>query len=72
MIGRLVGRRVLVTCAQDFMGPAITDVFSEEGAHVVADTHDLRPADAASALIAETDDIDILIVNLIAPEAASS
>ena len=68
MTGRLAGRRVLVTRAQDFMGPAIAEVFSEEGAEVVTDARDLRPADAAAALIAETGHIDVLIVNLIAPD----
>jgi hypothetical protein len=34
------------------MGPAIADVFSEE---VVTDTRDLKPVNAAAALIAETD-----------------
>lgn len=68
MSGRLDGRRVVVTRAQDFMGPAITEVFSEEAAEVVADTRDLRPIDAAASLIREAGHIDVLIVNLIAPD----
>ena len=68
MSGRLAGRRVVVTRAQDFMGPAIVEVFGEEGAEVVADTRDLRPVDAAAALIKEAGHIDVLIVNLIAPD----
>ena len=51
MGNRLDGRRVLVTCAKDFMGPAISEVFREEGANVIADTRDLRPFEAAAALI---------------------
>ena len=51
MGNRLNGRRVLVTCAKDFMGPAISEVFREEGANVIADTRDLRPFEAAAALI---------------------
>ena len=50
------------------MGPAIADVFSEEGAEVVTDARDLQPVNAAAALIAETGHIDVLIVNLIAPD----
>jgi hypothetical protein len=46
---RLAGRRVVVTCAMDFMGPAITEVFREEEAVVMPDTRDLRPVDAAAA-----------------------
>jgi NAD(P)-dependent dehydrogenase (short-subunit alcohol dehydrogenase family) len=65
---RVAGRRVAVTCAKDFMGPAITEVFREEGATVFADTRDLRPADAAAALIKDAGQVDILIVNLIAPD----
>lgn len=68
MGNRLAGRRVAVTCARDFMGPAISEVFREEGATVFADTRDLRPADAAAALIRDAGQVDILIVNLIAPD----
>jgi 2-keto-3-deoxy-L-fuconate dehydrogenase len=68
MSDRLAGRRVVVTCANDFMGPAITDVFREEGASVIADTRDLRPVDAAANLIKEAGQVDVLIVNLIAPD----
>jgi NAD(P)-dependent dehydrogenase (short-subunit alcohol dehydrogenase family) len=68
MSDRLAGRRVVVTCANDFMGPAITEVFREEGASVIADTRDLRPVDAAVNLIKEAGQVDVLIVNLIAPD----
>ena len=64
MSNRLKGRRALVTRAQDFMGPAIIDVFKEEGADVLADTRDLRPVPAAAELIESAGEIDILIVNL--------
>ena len=65
---RLAGRRVVVTCAKDFMGPAVAEVFREEGAEVIADTRDLRPAGAAPALIEEAGRVDVLIANLIAPD----
>ena len=65
---RLAGRQVIVTCAKDFMGPAICEVFREEGAVVIADTRDLRPVHAAAALIKEAGHVDVLIVNLIAPD----
>jgi 2-keto-3-deoxy-L-fuconate dehydrogenase len=68
MGSRLAGRRVLVTCAKDFMGPAIVELFREEGADVIADTRDLRPVDAAAASVREAGHIDVLIVNLIAPD----
>ena len=43
---RLAGKRVLITQADDYMGPATTDLFREEGAEVIADTRDLT-ADGA-------------------------
>jgi NAD(P)-dependent dehydrogenase (short-subunit alcohol dehydrogenase family) len=50
------------------MGPAIVEVFGEEGAVVLPDTRDLRPVDAAAALIREAGHVDVLVVNLIAPD----
>ena len=34
---RLAGKRILVTSALDYMGPAIVELFRDEGADVVAD-----------------------------------
>ncbi len=61
---RLAGKRVLVTQSSMFMGPAIIDLFSREGAIIVADDRDLKPPAAASQLIAEAGQVDVLIVNL--------
>jgi 2-keto-3-deoxy-L-fuconate dehydrogenase len=68
MTGRLAGKRVVVTSANDFMGPVITEVFREEGAEVIADARDLRPVNASAALIKEAGQVDVLIANLIAPD----
>jgi len=68
MGNRLAARRVVVTCAKEFMGPAIVELFREEGAEVIADTRDLRPVGAAAALIREAGQVDVLIANLIAPD----
>jgi 2-keto-3-deoxy-L-fuconate dehydrogenase len=68
MAGRIDGRRVLVSRAQDFMGPAITELFREEGATVIADERDLRSPHAAAEAVRDAGEIDILIVNLIAPD----
>jgi NAD(P)-dependent dehydrogenase (short-subunit alcohol dehydrogenase family) len=68
MSGRMKGRRVVVTQAIDFMGPAIAEVFREEGAEVVADTRDLRPVNAAAELVKDAGHVDVLIANLIAPD----
>jgi len=62
------GHGVLVTCAHDFMGPAIREAFEEAGASVIADTRDLRRVAAAAEAIRDAGRVDILIVNLIAPD----
>lgn len=64
MAKRLAGKRVVVTEALDFMGPAVVDLFREEGAAVLADTRDLTQPGSAGALIAEAGHVDCLIVNL--------
>ncbi len=61
---RLAGKRVLVTQAQDYMGPATIELFSDEGAEVIADDSDLTQPGACEALIEQTGHIDILIANL--------
>ncbi|MEQ8483038.1 MAG: SDR family oxidoreductase [Pseudomonadales bacterium] len=65
--GRLAGRRVVVTQADDYMGPATVALFQSEGADVVADTRDLTQPGACEALIAEAGRVDVLIANLAAP-----
>lgn len=64
---RLQGKRVLITQAKDYMGPAISELFSEHGAEVIADTRDLTQAGAVESLIESVGDIDVLIANLAAP-----
>ena len=67
MAGRLEGKRVLVTQANDFMGPITVEVFGEEGASVVDDTRDLTVAGACEAAVAEAGEIDVLVANLASP-----
>jgi 2-keto-3-deoxy-L-fuconate dehydrogenase len=64
MSGRLDGRRAVVTQADDFMGPAVADLFREEGAQVFTDKRDLTMPGATEALVAEAGHVDILVVNL--------
>ncbi|MAI67994.1 MAG: short-chain dehydrogenase [Rhizobiales bacterium TMED143] len=64
---RLQGKRVLVTQADTYMGPATVEIFPEFGAEIITDTSDLTDPDRAQALINESGDIDILVVNLAAP-----
>lgn len=66
-MARLTGKRVLVTQADDYMGPITLEVFAEQGAEVIADTSDLTDPARAAALIEETGLIDVLVANLAAP-----
>jgi NAD(P)-dependent dehydrogenase (short-subunit alcohol dehydrogenase family) len=67
MSGRLAGKRVLVTQAEDYMGPATIELFREEGADVIADNSDLTQPDRCEELISSSGVIDVLIANLASP-----
>lgn len=69
---RLSGQRVVVTQADAFMGPAISKLFGEEGAIVLADTRDLRPPEAAAKLIDAAGTVDVLVANLMRPNPRHS
>lgn len=60
----LAGKRVLITQADAFMGPALCEVFAEHGAHVIADTSSLIESQAPAKVVAAAGSVDILIVNL--------
>lgn len=64
---RLKGKRVLLTQADDFMGPATEAMFAAEGATVIADRSDLSDPGAAGRVVAEAGHVDILVANLAAP-----
>lgn len=64
---RLDGKRVLITQAEDYMGPAIAELFGEHGATVITDTRDLTQAGAVESLVESAGDVDVLIANLAAP-----
>lgn len=67
---RLQGKRVLITQADDYMGPDTIALFTEQGAEIIADTRDLTEPGAVDALVAEAGDIDVLIANLAANAGA--
>ncbi len=67
MAGRLAGKRVLVTQADDYMGPATLAVFAAEGAHMLPDTSDLTVPGACERLVADSGHVDVLIANLASP-----
>ena len=64
MAQRLSGKRVLLTQADDYMGPATNELFTAEGAEVIADTTDLSQPNACETLAASAGRVDILIANL--------
>jgi 2-keto-3-deoxy-L-fuconate dehydrogenase len=63
----LLGKRVLVTHADAFMGPVLCDVFSGHGATVIASTDPLLSTEAPAAIVAEAGHVDILVANLAMP-----
>lgn len=67
MTDRLADRRVLITSADSYMGPAIAELFTAEGADVLADNGALIGPDEPAALIESAGDIDILVANLDVP-----
>jgi len=64
MTQTLAGKRVLVTQADEFMGPVICEVLAEHGADVVRSTAPLLGPGAASAVVQDAGTIDILVANL--------
>lgn len=67
MAGRLDGKRVLVTSADDFMGPAIAELFRVEGADVIADTDPLIDSAGPAELLERVDAVDAIIANFDLP-----
>ena len=59
---RLSGKRVLVTSADKYMGPAIIELFQNEGATVFANEEKLDQA-AVDKLVNEVGQIDVLVAN---------
>jgi 2-keto-3-deoxy-L-fuconate dehydrogenase len=67
MTQSLAGKRILVTQAQEFMGPPICEVLAAHGAEVVANALPLAEPDAAASVVASAGQVDILVANLALP-----
>ena len=69
----LNGLRVLLTQADDFMGPVLAEVFRELGAEVIADSGPIADPDYPARMVAEAGRVDVLLANLgiPAPTAAA-
>ena len=60
----LQNKRVLVTQANAFMGPALCEVFAAHGATVIADAQSLLSPGAVASMVAVAGRVDVLIANL--------
>jgi len=67
---RLQGKRILLTQANEFMGPTTVEVFTEEGATVITDERDLTQPGSCEKAVAEAGHVDVLIANLASPSFA--
>ncbi len=63
----LKGKRILVTQANDFMGPALCQTLAAWGADVVADNRLLTAPQDAQDLIEAAGQLDALVINLALP-----
>ncbi len=63
----LKGKRILVTQANDFMGPALCQALAACGADVVADARVLTAPSDAQQLIDAAGELDALVINLALP-----
>lgn len=68
----LSGSRVLITCADRYMGPAIARRFAAAGAEVIADRGALGSDGEVEALARRAGAIDILIANFAQPPHTSA
>ncbi len=64
MQNALVGKRVLITQATEFMGPVLCEVFAEQGATIVASAEELTEPEAADRVVRAAGEVDILVANL--------
>jgi NAD(P)-dependent dehydrogenase (short-subunit alcohol dehydrogenase family) len=65
---RLDGKRVLLTQSGEFMGPALTEVFRDMGADVIADPRALdKDPTLPAVLVREAGRVDILLIHLALP-----
>src|SRR4030088_1045707 len=67
MVGRLDGKRVIVTDPTEYNGADIVSLFREEGADVFAEQWDLTKPTMADNIVREVGHVDILIANLAYP-----
>ena len=65
MFGQLQGKRILVTQADEFMGPMLCEVLAEHGAEVLASAIPLSERGAAESLVTGSGEMDVLLPPLL-------
>jgi len=60
----LQGKRILITQAGDFMGPAFCEAFAQQGAEVVSSHEPLHAPGAAESVVNGAGPLDVLVANL--------
>jgi 2-keto-3-deoxy-L-fuconate dehydrogenase len=68
----LMGKRVLITNANVFMGPDLCKVFAEHGATIIESSDSLLSPDSAASLVASASQMDVLVVNLAVPAPSTA
>ena len=63
----LADKRVLITQADAFMGPALCEIFTTRGATVIASTESLLDPAAPAAIVEAAGQVDVLVANLAIP-----
>lgn len=67
----LAGKRILLTQADVFMGPVLKQTLIQCGADVISSTTTLVEPHAADELIAQSGELDVLLINLGVPAPSS-
>lgn len=63
----LRGKRILVTQCRDFMGPALCEVFGEQGAVLIEDERPLVDAALPAQIVSRAGTVDVLVAHLALP-----
>lgn len=67
----LQNKRILVTQAEDFMGPMLCEVLAEHGATVIPSIDSMLDPEAPGRVVAAAGHIDVLVINLAVPAPTS-
>src|SRR5436305_11231348 len=65
-------RRILITQSNDFMGPALVEVFTELGGTVIADDRPLLDSDLPAELVRSAGQVDVVVAHLAVPAPSTA